>query len=560
MKRNIKIMSVLAMVACIVLPALSYAGILPHDFLQFGGGVDPSFALLGFGAFGTIGATNTTEETLALLKVAQASPDDILKSFVQPGSATTGLQAYNLEAPSKKLYPVMTPLRNSIARIGGGFATQANWKAITNINVGNVRGGVSEGKRGGVITHQLAEYFAAFRGFGLENNVTFEANYASKNYEDVKALAVMSTLEATMIQEERLILGGNTSVAMGTTPTPTVTANNAAGALAAQTWSIICVALGLQAYLDVAGVNNGGIGQSADLVNGVPGSITRTNADGTSDTFGGGSAQKSTAASQATTGGASSLNCSAATVAGAVGYAWYIGLAGSERLAAISTINSVVIAAAPGGTNQLASALAASDNSTSALDFDGLLYQAWKSGSGAYVVNQGTGVVGTGVTLTSDGAGGIAEFEAAFAAFYNKYRLSPTKIYVSVQELINITKKIIGNGGAPLLKINANINAQTNAIAAGVVIGSYWNKVTGQEVPLVVHPNLPAGTIFFFTERLPYPMSNVSNVAQMLMRQDYYQIEWPLRSRKYEYGVYADGVLQHYAPFSMGILGNIANG
>ena len=503
---------------------------------------------------------NNTEETLALLKVAQSSPDEILKSFVQPGSATTGLQAYNLEAPSKKLFPVLTPLRNSIARIGGGYATQANWKAITNINVGNVRAGVAEGKRGGVITHALSEYFAAFRGYGLENNVTFEANYASKNYEDVKALAVATTLEATMIQEERLILGGNTSVSLGTTPTPTVAANNGAGTLAAQTWSVICVALGLQAYLDVAGVNNGGIGQPADLVAGVPGVISRTNADGTTDSFGGGSAQKSVAASQATTGGTSSLNCSVAVVPGAVGYAWYIGTAGSERLAAISNINSVIISAAPGGTNQLASALAASDNSTSALDFDGLLYQAVKSGSGAYVVQQATGAVGTGTPLTSDGAGGIVEFEVAFSSFYNKYRLSPTKIYVSAQELINITKKIIGNGGAPLLKLNANINAQTNAIAAGVVVGSYWNKVTGQEVPIVVHPNLPAGTIFFYTEKLPYPLSNVANVAQMLMRQDYYQIEWPLRSRKYEYGVYADGVLQHYAPFSMGVLSNIANG
>ena len=121
---------------------------------------------------------------------------------MQPSSATTGLQAYNLEAPSKKLYPVLTPLRNTIARVSGGFAIQANWKAITNINVGNVRAGVSEGKRGGVITHALSEYLASFRGFGLENNTTFEAGYASKNFEDTKALAVQTTLESTMIQEE----------------------------------------------------------------------------------------------------------------------------------------------------------------------------------------------------------------------------------------------------------------------------------------------------------------------------------------------------------------------
>ena len=80
------------------------------------------------------------------------------------------------------------------------------------------------------------------------------------------------------------------------------------------------------------------------------------------------------------------------------------------------------------------------------------------------------------------------------------------------------------------------------------------------EVPLVVHPNMPAGTIFFFTERLPYPLSNVGNTVQMLMRQDYYQIEWPLRTRKYEYGVYADEVLQNYFPPAFGVLTNIAAG
>lgn len=498
--------------------------------------------------------------TLDLLKEAMSKGgDDVLKSFVQPSSATTGLQVYNLEAPSKKLYPVLTPLRNSIARVSGGRAIQANWKAITNINVTNTRAGVSEGKRGGIITHAQSEYFAAFRGFGLENSVTFEADYAGRGFEDIKALAVQQTLNATMIQEERIIMGGNTSVAMGTTPTPTVVAQTTGGTLAAATYSVICVALGLQAYLDVVGVNNGSIGQGFDATTAiVPSQITRTNADGSTDTFGGGSAQKSAAASATTTGSTGSLQCSVTAVNGAVGYAWYVGAAGSERLYGVTSINSIVITAAANGGAQLASSLTAADNSTSALDFDGLLYQAVKPNSGAYVKVMPTGTAGVGTKLTSDGAGGIVEFEEAFLSFYNKYRLSPNKIYVSAADLVSITKLIISNGGAPLLKLNANINTNTMAIAAGVVVGSYFNKVMGIEVPLVVHPNLPAGTIFFFSETLPYPLADVGNVCQMLMRQDYYQIEWPLKTRKYEYGVYADGVLQHYAPFSMGVITNIA--
>lgn len=504
---------------------------------------------------------NTTQETLELLKAAQTQSDDVIKSFVQPGSATTGLQAYNLEAPSKKLYPILTPLRNSIARIGGGFAIQANWKSITNINVNNVRAGVAEGKRGGVIDYAMTENFAAFRGYGLENNVTFEANYSSKNFEDVKALAVQQTLEATMVQEERLILGGNTSVAMGTTPTPTATGATTGGTIANGTYSVICVALGLQAYLDVVGVNNGSTGQYFDAATAqVPAAITRTNADGSTSTFGGGSAGKSNAAScSIASGSTGSVTASVASVKGAMGYAWYFGASGSEKLVAVTSINSVVITAAADSAAQAAADLASGDHSTSTLDFDGLLYQAFKTGSNAYIKQMPTGTAGTGTPLTSDGAGGIVEFEEAFVSFYNKYRLSPSVIYVSAQELLNITKKIVGNGGAPLLRLTMAADNQ-GTIQAGVRVGQYLNKVTGQQVDLVVHPNMPAGTIFFYTRNLPYPMSNVSNVAQMLMRQDYYQLEWPLRTRQYEYGVYADGVLQHYAPFSMGVITNIANG
>ncbi len=502
-----------------------------------------------------------TQETIDLLKVAQSNPDDLIKSFVQPSTATAGLQAYNLEAPSKKLYPVLTPLRNMISRIGGGFAIQANWKVITNINVGNVRAGVGEGKRGGVINHEDADYMAAFRGFGLENNVTFEANYASKNFEDVKALAVQQTLEGTMIQEERMILGGNgNAVAMGVTPTPSLAVASGGSLADATEYRVICVALGIQAYLDTVGVNNGATGQYFDPATAeVPGEITRTNADGSTDTFGGGSAQKSTAAAITTTAANQKINASVEAVTGAVGYAWYLGTtAGTEKLVAVTSINSVVITAAADTGAQPASGLANKDNSKCDLEFDGLMYQAFKSGSKAYLKQMPTGTVGTGTALTADGAGGIVEFEEAFVYFYNRYRLSPTHIYVSGQELVGITKKIIGNSGAPLLRLTLAANNQ-GEIQAGVVVGEYLNKVTNTKVKLVVHPNMPAGTLMFYTQQLPYPLSDIANICQMLMRQDYYQLEWPLKTRKYEYGVYADGVLQHYAPFSLGVINNIAN-
>ena len=71
---------------------------------------------------------------------------------------------------------------------------------------------------------------------------------------------------------------------------------------------------------------------------------------------------------------------------------------------------------------------------------------------------------------------------------------------------------------------------------------------------------MPAGSILFDTDELPYALSGVAFLKRVLCRRDYYQIEWPLVARKYPYGIYMDGVLQNYFPPAFGIITNIANG
>lgn len=497
-----------------------------------------------------------TNETLALVKTAQqeSSADILSKNFTQPSTATTGLQAYDLEAPSKKLFPKLTPLRNMIPRVGGGFAIQANWKAITAINANAMRAGIAEGKRGGQITHTLAEYLAAYRGIGLEKSVTFEADYASKGFEDLRAGAVLQSLQATMIAEEVMILGGNTSLALATTPTP-VLSQGGAGTLGNATYSVICVALGVQAYWDLVGLNNGGTGQALNLATAtVPAQVVRTNADGSTDTFGGGSAQKSAAASLAVTG-AQNLFATVAAVKGAYAYAWFVGAAASEKLEAVTTINSVGFSVALAGTGQLASALTAVDSSTCALEFDGLLTIASKTALNSYYQALATGTPGTGTTLT--GAGGrIVEIDAALGAFYANYRLQPTHIYVNFKQFQKITNVILGQTN-PAVYFTSDV-ALDAAFSAGRNVGKYVSPIDGSVMMIVVHPNLPPGTIFFYTAAVPAYVDGISDICRVRTRQEYYQIEWPLRTRKYEYGVYADEVLQHFFPPSMGILTNVA--
>lgn len=494
-------------------------------------------------------AAQMTQQSLELMKAAQAAPNgELLKSWTQAGTATSGLTAYDLEGPAKVLYPVLTPLRNSIPRVSGKGGIQANWRGITGINTTGMSPGVGQGNRSGVTSHTTKDYNAVYKTIGLEDYATFQADWAAEQFDDAKARVVEGNLRGLMISEEKLIIGGNTSVALGTTPTPSTSTSTTGGSLAALTWSVICVALAFDGYVN------------GSVAGGIAALVTRTNADASVDTYGGGSAQKSASAAQATTGATSTISASVAPVTGAVGYAWFWGTAGSEVLGAITTINSVLITAAATGT-QTAASLPASDNSTNALVFDGLISQICGSGINSYLYSMATGTAGTGTALTANGSGGIVEIDAALKSFWDNYRLSPDTIWVSSQEQKNISNKIFSASTGNAQRFVFTV--EQGQIAGGTMVRSYVNPYSmdgAKEIPIKLHPNMVPGTILFTTSQLPYPLSNVSNVLQIRARRDYFQIEWPLRSLKYEFGIYADEVLQNYFPPAFGMITNIANG
>jgi hypothetical protein len=493
-------------------------------------------------------ASEMARQSLDALTAARQNPSDaLLKAYLQSGSATTGITAYDLEAPAKKLYPVITPLRNRIPRVTGGTGIQANWRSITGINTTGLSAGVSQGNRGGVISTTVTNNQASFAGLGLEDYATYEADFAAKGFDDVKSLAVEGLLRSLMIQEERLIVGGNPTLALGTPATPSLSTSTTGGSLAAATYNVYVVALTLDGY------------GNASIAGGIPLVVNRTNADGSTDSYGGGSSAKSAVASQATTGATSTISASTTFTNGAVAFAWFWGTASNELLGAITTINSVVISATATGTQNASAVIA--DNSLNNLVFSGLLPQIATPGSNAYVRTLATGTPGTGTTLTSDGAGGIVEIDLALQSFWDNYRLSPTDIYVNSQEAQNITKKVLVAGTSASQRFVFDV--KQGVIAGGTLVQSYMNKfgMNGAvELPIRIHPNVPPGTIIFYCDQLPYPLSNVSSVLRMLNRRDYYQIEWPQRSRKYEYGVYVDEVLQNFFTPAFGVIRNIANG
>jgi hypothetical protein len=488
----------------------------------------------------------TTADTLETIKEIRKSPmsDSIAKTF----NVATGLVGYDLEPAAKLLFPVLTPLRNKLPRVSANGGTATNFKVITAINTTQVQGGVSEGRRGGIVSTTVADRTAAYRGIGLEDDVTFEADYSSEGFDNAKSLAVNNLLRATMIVEERTILGGNGAVALGTTPTPAATNVVIAGAtLAANTYNVGCVALTFDGF------------RRATLAAGVVQTTTRTNADGTTETVNGGSANKSALASVTVAAG-EGIRASVSNANGAVGYAWYIGTSGAETLQAITTVNSLQFSTVVIGGRQNINTVTA-DRSVDSLVFSGLLYNAFAPGSGAQMLDLPIGTFGSGSTLTADGAGGVVEIDQILMSYWDNTRSSPTEMHMSARTFRVVSNRIVQNNNGtavtPLLQIVQQAGGAQSHVGATMVT-EYLNKVTNTNIKMIIHPDMMDGTILFYTAEVPYPLSNVPNICQMKMRKEYYQIEWPLRTRRYEYGVYADGTLQHYFPPSLGVMRNIS--
>jgi hypothetical protein len=486
----------------------------------------------------------TTQETLGLMK------DSLAKNV----TISTGLTAFDLQAPAKNLYPTITPLRNSIARVARlNPGDAAHWRSIfgTTGSGFDAMGWVPEGQRSASMSYSAVSVTLPYVTLGEEDTVTFEAEAAAQGFEDINATATLRILQKTMRKEETALLGGNTSLALGKPGTPTLSASGTGGTLPATTYSVIVVALTFEGY------------RNSTLAGGVATTMTITGNDGNTYTLSGGSSLRSNNATQAVAAG-QTLFATVPVVNGAVAYAWYVGSAGSETLQAITTINSVAFSAPLIASGQQPATAVTADNSRNpGLAFDGLLTDGFNPSTSSFVQALPSGPAGTGSTLTPSGRGSILEIDNMLLQMWNSYRLSPTVIYVNAQEQKNITAKCLTNGSGPLVRYNvdASQSAPYEFTASGVVRW-YYNPFTGVEIPMPVHPDLPPGTILAYCERLPawYQSNETPNVAEVLTRRDYYRVDWPVRTRRREFGVYTEEVLAIYASFGIGILTNIGNG
>lgn len=475
-------------------------------------------------------------------------------------------------------YEGLTPLIGKLPRrqaIGNSFG----WKRITGININGVSSGVSEGNRGARIAIAEQDMMARFKTLGLESSVTFEARLGSQGLSpEVLGISVQSALRSLRIDEEKLLLNGNASMVLGTTPTPSL----AAGTVTGQTGTfsgaafVAAVALTGMAYVNYTSYS------STTGFGGVPGRTTKINADGSSDTYGGGSAQPSAIAT-VTPSGAQCITATVTAVNGATAYAWFAGASNDPTamyLAGITPSNQVILTAVPASTNQPLSTLyvngSPADNSVNILVPDGIIPQMMGailgpapgtfmstnpylpsgislSASGAIVYTESAGNTGLDINGAS-----IAEFDAIFKAAYDQYKIGYDRILMSGADMLGSFGAMLDTAaGSNIFRIVLDGDTVNQRIVAGQKVTSYMNKFYGNTLDVEVHPYLPPGTIIFWSDRPPYELANTPNLLEARVRQDYYQIQWPWKTRRYEYGVYVDEIFAMYFPPAFAMIRNL---
>jgi hypothetical protein len=484
------------------------------------------------------------------------------RGLIKAGVTTAlGFNFYDLRGPAYFIFPVNTPFVQLIGREGAvnaGVGTVAHWKATRNVNSTYVYAGVQEGQRNAIATPDEIDYLATYKELGMDAGETFTAQYAGEGYTDNLADEHFRSLARLRLQEEMMILWGNSGTAAGnhgfalgqaTTPGGVVT-NTAVGSLGNGT-NVFVAVVAITGF----GMNAGGqAGYAAppSVANGLTTNYIRTNADGSTTNVSCGISAISNVSALFTVNAATNvINVSIAPMKGAVAYAWFWGTnvassVANLKIGAITNWPSYTITAAPTGIQAGNATGLNVDNSFQPTDFDGL---------GTYTFLNGTWTDMNGGTFTPAGNGQVKEIETDLLNMWTLYQAQPDAIWCSADVRQSLEDAVMySTSGTNSYIFSAPADSGRPGLMAGFVITGYKSKYSmalngGQVIPIRIHPMLPPGVLFYDINTNPYPSSRVPGVRMMLTQRDYYSIEWPTVTRQWTFGTYVHEVLAHYMPW-----------
>lgn len=482
-------------------------------------------------------AKSMSPDAFSSLQAQIAAQREIVKDITIGNGTTTGspigtgLVPFDLEAPAKYLAPRPTPLRNRLPR-EKGQGTSRRFKRITGITgsgtggTTNIHPGIAETtqnnfavsgssnalylNRGSKIAYAGDDQIVPYFQFSLSDEVSWQAQYAGQNFQDIRALSAMSLLYSSMLMEEKMLLmGRGTNAAFsGALAAPTVT-------LTARTAATGETALGLTDKVTVYVTSDAGaFGESV---------VSSQTVIGTALTSG------------------QVVDVTVSSVTGALGYKVYVGHAAGAVAAAscfyigrtgsrLYTLQGTLPTTGDNAGNH------AADTSAYGNGYDGIMPIVTGANSGY------TKSLNSTFNAVSPGA----EFQTAFSSLYDSVKADPDTILFNGADRKQLSE-LLKNSSSTNYRLTLQQDEVGNAVI-GSVITAIQNEVTGKVVPMEVHPWMPQGNTAILSYTLPIPDSQVSNVWSVVNVQDYTGINWPVTQFAYESSSYWYGSFVCYAP------------
>lgn len=536
-------------------------------------------------------------DTLAETLIRQEVAKDLMKAqtaaLIKAGMTTSlGYNFYDLRGPAYLIYPVNTPLRNSLARVGrvnDGYGTAAHW--IATRNFGMSYAGVLESQRNSLATPDAIPYVATYKEIGVERGASFTSQFAGEGYTDNVADEHLRGMNELWLGEEGLIVGGNSGTATGNNGFQLGTANTPVAVLAGTGAAVVGpganpgtlfpnatnVSARVVELTALANPQNTqyGYGVFPTVVVGLTPSYVRTNYDGSTTTINGGMGAISAASnvvSSITANG--NVTFTVVPKAGAVAWAWFVDIidaaapsAANAVLSFITTVPGLTTGSSGGGTQLGNAAGLSADHSFNVTDFDGLLTYSANAGIWTNLfsgTNQGYGTSTapskSTAGLTAVANGRIKEFELILASLWNQFQAPVQTIWCSADAKQSASNAILATAGSVPTAFHFNYERDSqNNIIGGFTVSAYqsqfaMNSSGATAIPLRIHPMLPPGTFYFDISDNPYPGSRLPFVRGMLVQRDYYSIEWPIVTRQWTFGTYSHQVLAHNVPWITAVL------
>ena len=465
---------------------------------------------------------------------------------------SSGFVPFDLLAPSRLIYPVYSPLRNKVPRVPGQ-GTSHRTKLVTAISgsqtgLPNKRISISEIPSGqsingnwplnipGAGAQNATDLNIPYSFFGMSESLSWLAQFAGQGFEDISALANLVLLQEFMLGEEYTMLSG-TATALSAPAAPTVTMRNAGSsevALSVTTNNIYVLVTAKNYFGETtnvttaAGIGALGAGKVADVT------IKPVN-------------------------GAYTYNLYVATGASNPGVLTSFWLMASDVGSAIFTLQGTIPST---GTNP-----PSSDTGTSAsTDYEGWLsvtdgHAGGASGGGSVYPSGFTGSYinkSVGQTLSH-----TVLFNALMGMWNGKatgnasqtggFRADPAELVAEGSDIARLADEVIAAGAATNYRLFLTSD-EIGGVRTGAAVSEIQNPITRSILRVVVHPWLTQGTAFLNSYTLPMAWSNVTNVWENVMVQDYLSINWPVIDASFRYSIYMYGALVNYAPQYGGVL------